>query len=190
MDFQTFGTDFGKMDTGKVVTTMINGNKVFIKKDSADEVSIFSGGIPIRQIQVSDQKHMNEHIEKAMDSVQFLKEYGLDAIGINIPNLVDLINERPSINNGRILNLSDGVNTEEQRILMQTLARLADMEIPTGSPAEVLDRLKNDFHTLSQGDGLISRLRKAGYIETDSNALDMFAVKEGMEKMKEEKRSL
>lgn len=171
------------MDTGKIITTFINGNEVYIKKDSADEVSLFSGGIPIRQIQVSDQKHMNERIEKAMDSVQFLKDYGLDALNLSIPNIVDIINNRPGRGSGTMIDLSDGLDTQEQHALMDTLARLANIEVPEGTPIERLDALKNRFRTVSQGEGIISRLRKAGYIKEGSNVVDVFAVREGMKNL-------
>lgn len=172
------------MNTGKVITTFINGNEVIIKKDSADEVSLFSGGIPIRQISVSDPKHMNEHIEKAMDSVQFLKDYGLDALSISIPNIVDIINQKQSVNAGRTIDLTDGIDTEEQYVLMNTLAKLANIEVPEGAPATRLDMLKNNFRILSQGDEIIARLRKAGYINEGSNAVNVFVVREGVKNLK------
>lgn len=183
MDFQSFSADFANMNTGKIIITSINGNEVIIKKDSADEVSLFSGGIPIREIRVSDQKHMNEHIEKAMDSVQFLKDFGLDALSISIPNIVDIINNRSARGSGTKIDLSDGVSFKEQYILLDMLAKLANIEVPEGTPATRLDILKNNFRIVSQGDGIISRLRKAGYIKEGSNAVDVFAVREGVKNM-------
>lgn len=183
MDFRSFGTDFAKMDTGRVITTMIDGSEVFIRKDSPDEVSLFSCGIPVRQIKVSDQKRINEHIGKAMDSVQFLKDHGLDALNVSIPNIVDIINNRPTKRVRTRIDLSDGLDTEEQYTLLDTIARLADMDTPGGAPATRLDILKNAFRALSQGEGIISCLRKAGYIKEGSNVVNIFAVKEGMEKI-------
>ncbi len=94
LDFQAFNTAFNKISNDKIVKTFVDGQEVYIKKDSNDEVSIFSSGVPIRGIKITDIKNPQEDINKAMDSVQFIRSCGLSIFGNSLPKMIDIINNK------------------------------------------------------------------------------------------------
>lgn len=182
VDFRSIGTDFAKRPDGQVIRTFVGENEVIIKKDSDNEISIYSGGIPIREIRVSENGNIKDSIQNAMSSIQFLRKYGLGIFRDDIPTIVELINNRPLKNN---ISLSDGIDPEEELTLLESIAKLAEIEIPEGkSPAEKLSTLKDRFHAIAEQNGkLTSMLRAKGYIQAGSNSVNRFALKNGTEKM-------
>ncbi|MDD5376905.1 MAG: hypothetical protein PHH16_02185 [Candidatus Gracilibacteria bacterium] len=181
IDSNSFNADFVKIDNGKVVTSYIDNNEVFIKKNTDSTVSIYSNGIPIENINISDPKDVIKDIKKAMDSIQFLQKYGLGVFRDDIPTIVELINNRPLRGGKTKIDLSDDIDPEEELILLESIAKLADIKIPEGSPTDRLSALKTDFHTLGQQNGrLTSLLRTKGYVQTGSNSINKLALEEGV----------
>lgn len=150
---------------------------MIIKKDSEHEISIYSGGIPIRGIRFADPKDIDISITNAMSSIQFLQKYGLGVFRDDIPTLVELINNRPKQNGDRRnINLADGIDSTEELGLLESIAKLAGITVPEGTaPTEKLATLKNEFHTIAQqSGGLTTLLRAKGYVQTNSNSINTF----------------
>lgn len=129
IDFQSLGSGFSKIETGKIITTNINGKETYIKKNSENVISIYSEGIPIENINISDPKNAIKDIKKAMNSIQFLQKYGLGVFRDDIPTIVELINNRALRKGGTKINLSDDIGPDEELALLESIAKLANLEI-------------------------------------------------------------
>lgn len=115
VDFQSLSTDFIKRPDGQIISTFFGDNEVIIKKDSNNEISIYSGGIPIREIKVSNPENIKDDIKEAINSIQFLQKYGLNVFRDDIPTIVELINNRPrKDNNNKEIDLSNGIDPQEE----------------------------------------------------------------------------
>lgn len=78
---------------------MINGNgaeTVFINKNENGTISLYSpsGNITIEGITINNEKRPFEDIKKAIGSIQFLRETGLEIFGPHILSIINLINNK------------------------------------------------------------------------------------------------
>ena len=143
-----------------------------IRKDTnKGESTVLWNGMEISGVNMSDTKSMKENINQAMDSMRFLKENGLQVFGEKIPAIIDAVNNRPERNGKERINLSDGINPEEQKELLETIGQVFGIE----TSQKELDSLKKDFHTASlQSGGLLRRLQQKGYAKDDF--IDTFTI--------------
>ena len=142
---------------------MISGsgnNTVFIHKNPDNTMSIYSpsGKMSIDRIHIVNKEEPFEDIEKAMNSIQFLKESGLNVFRNDLQKIIDAVNNRVSRGTGNQINLTDGINTEEGFILLETIGRITQekVEIKTRDDTQ-LNALKRQFST--EGGGLLSKLQ-------------------------------
>ena len=92
---------------------MTLGDNTFVHKDSDNTVSIFSQGISIEKIKINDIKNPLEDINKAISSIQFLKENGLDILSKDIQGIIDIINQKQENTAGEKINIKNGIGTSE-----------------------------------------------------------------------------
>jgi O6-methylguanine-DNA--protein-cysteine methyltransferase len=174
-DFHTqVQNNFSKIPTGETITTYMDNTLFKIRKDTNEgQSTVLWNGMEISGVDMSDTKSMKENINQAMDSMRFLKENGLQVFGESIPKIIDAVNNRPERNGKERINLSDGINPEEQKELLETIGQMLDI----GTSHKGLDTLKKDFHVTSlQSGGLLGRLQKKGYAKND--VIDVFAITE------------
>lgn len=172
-DFNTqVQNNFSKIPIGETITTYMDNTLFKIRKDTDEGKStVLWNGMQIANIDMSDTKSMKENINQAMDSMRFLKENGLQVFGEKIPAIIDAVNNRPERNGKERINLSDGINPEEQKELLETIGQVLGIE----TSQKELDSLKKVFHTTSlQSGGLLKKLQQKGYAKNDF--IDTFAI--------------
>lgn len=177
-NLQSFGTDFSKIPDGRIITYKDGESDIYIKKDSKNEISIFAGGVPIRGIKITNETDPKADITKAMDSVQFIKDCGLDIFGTSLPKMIDIINNKQKGKWERKIDLADGLNPggEEERILLQYIAKMVDIDA-----ALPIENLRREFSEMRNGHGLLPRLqKKPGYVT--ANSLNMTTILGDLEK--------
>lgn len=101
-------------------------NKLFqIRKDTDKGQSTVSwNGMEISGVNMSDTKSMKENINQAMDSMQFLKDSGLDIFTTDIPKIIDAVNNRASRKSGEKIDITDGISVEEGFILLESIGKI------------------------------------------------------------------
>lgn len=175
---QSLSIHFQAIENGKIVTYKVGNSDVYIKKDSENEISIFSDGVPIRGIKVTDKKNPQEDIQKAMNSVRFIKDCGLSIFGTNLPKIIEIINNKQKWKGERKINLADGLDAggEEEKILLRYIAKMIDIDA-----ALSIENLKKQFNEISNTSGLLSRFqKKPGYVT--NNSLNMTTILGDLEK--------
>jgi hypothetical protein len=91
-------TKFTEIPVGQPMISGSGNDTVFIHRNSDNTMSIYSpsGKMSIDGIRIINQEKPFEDIEKAMDSIQFLKESGLDIFRNDLPKIIDAVNNRAS----------------------------------------------------------------------------------------------
>lgn len=113
-----------------------------------------------------NQEKPFEDIKKAMDSIQFFKESGLDIFRNNLPKIIDAVNNRASRGAWNSIDITDGISTEEGFILLETIGKITNetLEIKTRDDHQ-LSALKRHFSL--DGGGFLSKLQNTWYAKSD-----------------------
>ncbi len=153
----SIAANFATIPLGQFITYW----QVVIKKDTDNTISLFSDGVGIRSFKITDPKNPQASIDRAMDSVQFLKDAGLGVFGASLPSIISAINNRPSRWSGELIDLTQGITQSAGFILLESLGKVLWHEpINWTRDATALKQLQTRFRTT---DGwVLGRLQKAG----------------------------
>lgn len=178
-NLSSLSTGFSSIPNNQIITYKIGNNDVFIRKDSKNEISIFAEGIPMRGIKINDEKNPGADIQKAMDSVRFLKESGVGVFGTSLPKMIDIINNKLISNGKNKIDFSDGLTFDgtEEKVFLQYISAL--IQEPTLSIGDI----QENFRTVStRGGGLLAKLQAVpGYVT--NNSLNMTTILDDLEKV-------
>ncbi len=158
----SLGGNFTKIPDNQIISC----GDIFIKKDSENTISLFSHGVIIDKYKI-DKKDVQTSIQKAMESVNFLKDAGLGIFGTALPSIIAAINNRPSRWSKEKIELSDGISKNEGFILLESLGEImGDEKVEWDHDQKHLETLQKTF--LEKGGGLLSRLQKSQFATHDT----------------------
>ena len=154
----SIAANFATMPLGQAIAYW----QVLIEKKSPNTLTLRSpDGVLIEGFEIKDPDHPQSSIDRAMDSVQFLKDAGLGVFGASLPSIISAINNRPSRWSGEKIDLTQGITQSAGFILLESLGKVLWHEpINWTRDATALKQLQTRFRTT---DGwVLGRLQKAG----------------------------